>query len=363
MSMDKQPHLLVCISAHGFGHVAQVAPVLNALGERMPDLRLTVRTTAPLVHLQSRIRIPFNYVRDSGDIGMLMSSALDVRARESFDAYHTLHRDWGNRVMHEAMALRDLAPDFVLSNVGYLPLAGAYRIGVPSAAMCSLNWVDIFEHYCGMISGAHHITSQMRVAYNEAESFLRLTPGMPMKDLYHQQVIGPVAEVGRQRRDEINARLNLIHGEKLVLVSLGGIPGQLPMDTWPRLPGGRWLVPADWRAKHPDAVVLESLGLPFSDILASSDALICKPGYGSFVEAACAGVPVLYVRREDWPETQVLTQWLAASAVSGEVEREALESGTFAATLETLLATPKQAPVTPSGISEAANWLAQQLRR
>ena len=78
--MDKQPHLLVCISAHGFGHVAQVAPVLNALGERMPDLRLTVRATAPLVHLQSRIRIPFNYVRDSGDIGMLMSSALDVRA-------------------------------------------------------------------------------------------------------------------------------------------------------------------------------------------------------------------------------------------------------------------------------------------
>lgn len=360
--MDTQPHLLVCMTAHGFGHVAQTAPVLNALYARLPALRLTIRSMAPLGHLRSRIHVPFSYVREGGDVGMLMSSALDVRVRESNEAYQALHRDWGGRVMRESRDLRDFAPDFVLSNVGYLPLAGAYRAGIPCAAMSSLNWLDIFEHYCGAVSGAHHVTTQIRVAYNQADAFLQLTPAMPMADLHHRQPIGPVAEVGHNRRDEINARLQLSSDEKLVLVSLGGISGQLPMERWPRLAGVRWLVPADWRTTHPDARVLESLDMPFSDILASCDTLICKPGYGSFVEAACSGVPVLYVSRNDWPETPALTQWLAAHGAAREIDRGALESGGFAATLEALLAQPKPAPVSPTGIDEAADWLAAQLR-
>ena len=51
----------------------------------------------------------------------------------------------------------------------------------------------------------------------------------------------------------------------------------------------------------------------FADLLASSDALLCKPGYGSFVEAASCGVPVLYVARPDWPES-LSTGRVAATA-------------------------------------------------
>jgi len=360
--MDKQSHLLVCISAHGFGHVAQTAPVLNALHARMPDLRITIRSMASMEHLRSRIHVPFDYVREGSDIGMLMSSALDVNVKASADAYQQVHRDWGSRVMREASALREFSPDFVLSNVGYLPLAGANRAGIPCAAMSSLNWADIYAHYGAGISGTHHITTQMLVAYNSAEVFLSLTPGMPMNDLYHRQVIGPIAEVRQSRRGEINNRLNMHPDEKLVLVSLGGITGRLPTERWPRLPGVRWLVPADWRSMHPDAFVLESLEMPFGDVLASVDALVCKPGYGSFVEAACAGVPVLYGSRADWPETAALTQWLAEHAISREVSRLALESGDFATALEAVLNQTKPQPVAPTGIAEAVDWLEKRLR-
>ena len=360
--MDKQPHLLVCISAHGYGHVAQTAPVLNALHARMPELRITIRSMVPLAHLQSRIRAPFNYLRGSGDIGMLMSSAMEVNVKASSDAYHALHRDWGSTVMREADDLRDIAPDFVLSNVGYLPLAGASRAGIPCAAMSSLNWADIFAHYCSAVSGAHHITTQILVAYNQADAFLQLTPGMPMTELYHRQTIGPVADIGQRRVDEINARLNLIEREKLVLVSLGGIAGSLPMEKWPRMPGIHWLVPMDWRSKHPHASTLESLDMPFPDILASVDAILCKPGYGSFVEAVCSGVPVIYASRPDWPETKVLAQWLQTHGAGLELSRAELDTGEFGPALEKLLAQPRPACVHPSGVAEAAEWLEKKLR-
>ncbi len=118
------PHLVVSISGHGFGHVAQTAPILNLLHERMPQLSLTVRSTVPLSHLRSRINVPFAHLPSEGDIGMLMSSALDVRVEDSRAAYRAFHADWDARVEKEARLLCDLGADVVFSNVGYLPLAG-----------------------------------------------------------------------------------------------------------------------------------------------------------------------------------------------------------------------------------------------
>ncbi|MBK8384563.1 MAG: hypothetical protein IPL11_02340 [Candidatus Accumulibacter sp.] len=50
-----RPHLFVDISAHGLGHLAQVAPVLNALSCRLENLRMTLRSGLPTATLQARI--------------------------------------------------------------------------------------------------------------------------------------------------------------------------------------------------------------------------------------------------------------------------------------------------------------------
>ena len=38
--MKPDPHLLLAVSGHGYGHLAQCAPVINALWQRLPRLRL-----------------------------------------------------------------------------------------------------------------------------------------------------------------------------------------------------------------------------------------------------------------------------------------------------------------------------------
>ena len=352
------PHLVVSITGHGFGHVAQIAPVLGALYRRMPQLRLTVRSTAPLAHLRSRIHAPFAHLPSEGDIGMAMSSALDVRVEESRAAYRAFHADWEARVADEARLLRDLGADMVLSNVGYLPLAGAQRAGIQNAALCSLNWADIYRHYCG----ADAVAAQIQACYADADAFLRIAPGMAMETLPNLVPVAPIAAVGVNRRDELNHHLRLAREEKLVLVSLGGIASRLPVERWPRIDGVRWLVQQDWQAAHPDAVVLESLPMGFCDLLASSDVLLCKPGYGSFAEAACSGTPVLYVNRPDWPESPVLAEWLQQHGLCREVSREALERGDIAGALTEIFHAQRPAPVVPEGAEQVADWLAGRLR-
>ncbi len=350
-------HLVVSISGHGFGHVAQTAPILNLLLQRMPQLRLTVRSTVPLSHLRSRIHVPFGHLPSEGDIGMVMSSALDVRGDESRAAYRAFHADWDARVEDEAHLLRDLGADMVFSNVGYLPLAGAQRAGIANVALCSLNWADIYRHYCGNDA----IAAQIRSCYANADAFLRTTPGMAMETLPNLVPAAPIAAVGNNRRDELNRHLKLSKEEKLVLVSMGGIASRLPVERWPRIDGVRWLVQESWQVTHADAIVLESLPMGFNDLLASCDVLLCKPGYGSFVEAACSGTPVLYVNRPDWPEAPDLVEWLQQHGVCREVSREQLESGDIAQDLSGLGSVPQIVAPLPGGAAQVADWLMGKL--
>lgn len=352
-----RPHLVVSISAHGFGHVAQTAPILNRLHEAMPQLHLTVRSEVPLTHLRSRIHAPFDHLGGEGDIGMVMSSALDVRVDDSRTAYAKFHADWDARVEDEARLLHDLGADMVLSNVGYLPLAGAQQAGIPNVALCSLNWFDIYRHYCGDDA----IAAQIHACYANADAFMRATPGMEMSDLANLVPVDPVAAVGNNRRNELYRHLQLSTEEKLVLVSLGGIASRLPMERWPRIAGVRWLVQASWQVQHPDAIVLESLSMNFSDLLISCDALLCKPGYGSFVEAACSGTPVLYVDRPDWPESPALVKWLRQHGVCREVSRAQLENGNIAPELYDLWSASRPVPPIPGGAPQVAEWLMRKL--
>lgn len=356
------PHLLVDISYHGFGHISQTAPVVNALAQLVPGLRVTVRTAAPVAVLRQRFQCEFEHVPLAFDFGMVMDNAVDVRADKSAAAYREFHADWEAKVEREARAMQALAPDLLLANVPYLSLAAARLAGIPAVGMCSLNWADIYRHYCGHDAASVGIYAQMLDAYNSATCFLLPQPSMPMDDFSNTHSIAPIAKVGGNWRALIDSKLVLSAPEKLVLVAMGGMEFRLPMETWPRLEGVRWLVPAAWGIARGDVCAFDSLGLPFSDVLASCDAVLTKPGYGTFTEAACAGVPVLYVARRDWPEEPHLVQWLQRHGACLEVGRAVLETGEgLGALLRQLWAMPHPPAPHPSGATEAAQYLRARL--
>lgn len=329
------PHLFVDISAHGFGHLAQTGPVLGALAARLPGLRLTIRSGLPTAQLRLRIGHPFRHIDGSSDVSFVMHDATRVDRERSAAAYRAAHADWPEKVAAEATLLAGLAPDLVLANVSCLPLAGARAAGLPAAAMCSLNWADQFAFLFAGEPWAAPIHAQLLAAYAGAEVFLRCTPATPMSDLPNRHDLPPLAHLGVARRAALAAALGAT-GERLVLVAMGGIGFDLPIAQWPMTPGIRWLVGDEAHATRPDVTAYRPLGFHFSDLLASVDAVVTKPGYGMFVESAGVGTPLLYLRREDWPEQEALIDWLANEAVCAEVSAGDFAAGGFVRQLDAL---------------------------
>lgn len=201
----------------------------------------------------------------------------------------------------------------------------------------------------------------MLAAYNSADAFLRLTPGMAMPDLQHVRDIAPIARCGKRDPVKLRAELGLDTTVKLVLVAMGGLPMRLP-STWPELPGVRWIVPTAAILPRADMIQQESIALSFSDVLASCDCVCTKSGYGTFVEATLSSTPVLYLERPDWPEEPSLIAWLKQHNHAQGMQRQEFEQGVFENKLFALLHSKPISAPSALGIDEVLNLISARMR-
>ena len=348
--------LLAAISHHGLGHLAQAAPVLNTLRNLHPALELTLWSGLHSDALHARIEGHFEHRHEAADIGLVMHDAMRVDLRASHSAYQGFHADWPTRVKHEADWLQAQGFDQVFADAAYLPLAAAAQAGIDGVALCSLNWTDITRSYLTGLPGMDAIFNDMAVAYDAARVFLQPAPSMPMPQLARRLGIAPISALGRKRRQALIDRFALPVTQKLALLGFGGI-GYQGNSALPAMNNVTWLAPDDWQFGRVDVIPFSALAMPFLDMLASSDVLITKVGYGSFVEAAAHQVPVLYLDRPDWPETPYLTRWLAEHGSASALNEQSL----FSAQLEKTLTELWQKPIKPAVRAEGAEQAARQL--
>jgi hypothetical protein len=347
-------HLLVDISAHGFGHVAQTSAVLNALD--CTDIRLTIRSSATEKVLRERIRHPFTLIPYQQDAGMLMHDALRVDVAASMRWYENFHASYAARKAQAARELEQLQPDLLFANVPYLSLDAAGETGVPAVALCSLNWADVFHTYCGALPGAGKIREQILHAYTQAAVFLQPTPSMDMHPAIHTRPIAPITALGKRNPALLREQAGLPDHTRCVLVALGGLGMDYPLASWPCLPGICWIFPEGaLTQRRPDFLPASCFGLDYVDLLASCDVVITKTGYGTQTEAVVNQVPTLCIKRPGWPEEPNLPDWHTQHGEIAFIDWQEVQAGRFGDKIMELLEIPWGKPaVSPDGASDAA---------
>lgn len=356
-------HLVVDISSHGFGHLAQTAAVLNALPKQL-DLRLTLRSMAPLHVLKERIQRPFELIRHQQDKGMVMKNALEVDSEATLCWYQDFHADYPVACLQAQQQLEALQPDLLFSNVPYLSLEAAARLNLPSIALCSLNWGDIFQAYCGHLPGAQAIHTQIHQAYERATLFLQATPSLPMKDLHNTYAIAPIALKGQAQKIHLQHTINANQTRRFILVALGGIGMNYPLKDWPTLKDTYWIFPDQaLHRQRTDFVPQSCFKLSYVDLLASCDLVLTKTGYGTQTEAVIHQKPSVCVSRGDWPEEPYLFNWHKQHGEVSFITWSDILSGRFITRIESMLQRNwRKATVNANGAEQAAEIIQYYLK-
>lgn len=348
-------HLYVAVTAHGYGHLAQVAPVIHALRARLPRLRISVQGNLNPEIVRSRLPREVALVAHAADVALPMDGPLTVLWEQGLGLYLEFERDYERHLARQMALLSEARPDLVLADIPWLPLDAAHRLGIPAVGLCSLNWLDILRQSPLGHRLPSALAERLRVTYSQADLFIRPAPSMPMPWLPNAIDVGPLAQTHPRDPDRLRTRLGLSPDQRLILVQFGGT-GSLTLDTEPLRRARLHLLTADpTLAASPVASRVGGQGPSMLEALASCDAMITKPGYGSFAEAACHGIPVLYVPRDDWPETPALVDWLHQQVPAALIAPEQLARGEIVEPLESLLEQARlasRAPVPPTGIEQ-----------
>lgn len=360
------PLLWTAISAHGYGHAAQVTPVLNELGRYLPDLRVIIRTNVPRAFFEDRLTVPWDLHPAQLDIGCLQHGPLTMDWDATWHAHRNFHATWNARVKGEASAICAAGADLVLGNIPYLAMAAAAQAGVPAVALASLSWDEILrEHVDPNHPWQTSLLDDMRRAYGQASLLLRITPGLPMPAFPRAETIGPIASPLPAARERLRRHLGIGCEDALVLVAFGGIRmSEFPFDRMEAMPGIQFLidgpVPAGSRRVHSIAGVPDRFGT----LLASVDAIMTKPGYGTTIEAVAVGTPLIYVRRYNFADESPIVAYLHKYGRGVELSRDQFLRTEWESAITQALALPKPeaSPPKTSGAADAAAHMIPLLR-
>ncbi len=288
---------------------------------------------------------------------LIMRDALHVDISASAQAYRALHLNWEEHVSREAARLASSC-DLIVVDVPYLPLAAASRAGIPALALCSLNWLDIYAAYCGDQPEAPSIMSQIECAYRSAICFVQPQPHWPMPILPNRRSVGPIARIGQFRQNQLRALIGVSGKERLILVTLGGLPAGIRLHL-PDIDGIHWIIASGVTVECNKFSQANRIPMSFIDLLASCDAVLTKVGYATFVEAACNGVGIISLRRPDWPETAVLSQWAMRNANFAWIE-DPEDAKAIVAGVSAVLSVPRRT-VSPVGTAAAVSIINETL--
>lgn len=355
------PIIWCAISGHGFGHAAQVVPVLNELGRHVPRLTAILRTTVPSTFFQDRLTVPWSPQAVQQDVGCIQKGPLDIDIPATWEAHREFHATWESRVNAEAAAMRAAGPNLILADTPYLAVTAGAQAGIPAIVVANFTWTEVLMSLDAADPPRQRqsLLQSMRNAYGQASTALRIAPGLPLLGIPNVVDVGPIAEPAPSQRDGLRSRLGIIASERLVLVGFGGIPLEtLPWDHMEQMTGFQFLVDG---VKPPTLSRVHSLSaVPFSfkTVLASVDLVMTKPGYGTIVEAVALGLPVLYVRRYNFADEAPLVAFLHDYGRGRELSRQDFISGHWRPALEAALsdsASPHRPPLT--GASDTAKAL------
>ncbi len=358
------PLIWAAISGHGFGHAAQVVPVLNALSRLIPDLRVLLRTTVTPGFFKERLLPPWDISSVQQDIGCVQKGPLTIDVEATWRQHHWFHSSWEERLQTEVAAMRAAGPDVVLADTPYLALAAGKAAAIPSVALVSFTWDLVLSEYKAPPSiDSQTILQSIRQAYVQADLALRITPA-PKMELFRQQIaISPIAEPASSAREQLATFLALSPGERTVLVGFGGIPlDSLPFDKLESLTGYRFLFDGPIPPHSRRFVSASSLPFSFRTLMASVDVIMTKPGYGTLVEAVAFQTPLVYVRRYNFADEQSLVDYLHRYGKGVELSMNDFVQGQWLSALHKVFDLPPAiTPPSPTGAMQAATHLAPYL--
>ena len=355
----KNRHIAYYVTAHGYGHGVRSCDILGALLAAHPGLKITVTTDLPESFLRSRLAMADGRlaVRPGAfDVGMVQKDSIRVDVGATLDEALELVAERDKLIDYEAEMLRGEGADLVVADIPSIPIEAAAEAGVPAVAVGNFSWDWIYAPFAARDPRWRTAIRMFAEGYRQAKLLLKL-PFSPAMPVFPKHVDIPLlAKPGRARRGEIAALTGADERKRWVLLSFTTLDwNEAALRAVEQLGDYEFFTvkPLDWPGRK-NIHAIDRMKVGFSDVLASSDVVVTKPGYGVLSDCVANAKPIAYAEREDFIEYPLLEKELKRFLKNVHVPAADLYAGRLGPALAEIEAAPAPKETLPAEGAEMA---------
>ncbi len=297
------------------------------------------------------------------DVGFRQRSALayDLQATvAALDALMPFDEAWLESL---ASTVVEAGCAAVLCDIAPLGVAVAERAGLPSLLVENFTWPWLYEPLLSEAPRLRAVSAEMEAWFARATWHVQTEPLCWVDDAADLRV-PPIGRAARRARADIRRDLGVGDDASVVLLTMGGVPEDLPfLDRLEALDGIDFVVTGAPRTHIRRNLHLfsneERLYLP--DLVRASDAVVAKLGYSTVAEVWREGRPLAYVTRSDFRETEPVRRWVQGELSGFEISTPEFATGTWIARLPELLGRPGTDVHAEGGAHRVARFLLDRL--
>ncbi|MBN1571556.1 MAG: hypothetical protein JXA73_27210 [Acidobacteria bacterium] len=365
MNTQNKHSIAYYISAHGYGHGVRSCGIIRAINELYPQLNVRIISTLPSDFLKIQFPSVRNFVRtESFDIGMTQIDSIRVDISSTLARITQLYSRRKELVKKEADYLIQQGIGLVVVDIPALPLEAAALAGIPGIAIGNFSWDWIYSEFLPQNPAWGPIIEIIRYQYSEADLLLRLPFCDRMDAFRHIEDVPLVTTPGRSRREEIVQTTWADTSKRWILLSFTTLEWSIAArERAARIGDYEFFTvrPLEWPGSgiHP----LDPEQMPFSDMLASMDAVISKPGFGILSDCIANKKPLIYADRSSFLEYRVLIEAIKKYVRHVHIPAARLYQGDLQQSLDGIWESPEPSEILQTGGDKiAAHRIAEFLK-
>ncbi len=356
--------IIYYITAHGYGHGTRSCDVINALRTIAPNIPVIVKTDLPLNFMNSRLPDSIDIRPGAFDIGLIQKDSIQIDLPASLDAIQTLYTRETELIDQEAAFMENENAGVVVADIPAIPLAAAQKAGRPNIATGNFGWDWIYSDFVRHDPRWQIYVDKFRQVYEKTALLLRQPFAEPMSAFPKQVDLPLLTKPGKVCKKKIIEATGANPEKQWILLSFTSLNlDAKALEKLSSMPGHELFTvdPLEW-----DGSGIHCLSRSvacFSDLLASMDVVVTKPGFGILSDCIANGKPIVYADRENFLEYEILVENIEKYCRNAFIPATDLYAGNLAPALESIETEPPKRENMPQGGAElAARHILQSIR-
>ena len=347
-------NILFYLSGHGYGHTTRCLEVIKKIQLYSPKIYIHIQTEAPAWLFPLNLEQNYKLIQKTCDIGAVQNNCYDVDPQGTLKKFAKFYSFFPDRIREEVEYIRKNRIDLIVGDIPPLAFCVAREANIPSIGITNFSWDWIYEPYTQNFPEFRWIIERIKDAYNKSNLLLRLPFFGNLSAFPNCLDIPLVARKANISSADVRQRLGIKTNKKIVLVALRKEDlHQVGFDHLSEMSGITFVffssVP-----KFSNFLPIPANFLPFQNLVAASELVVSKPGYGIVSECLANRTPLLYTSRKNFREYRILANGLKNMAIGKLIPRPDFLSGRWQSHIHGLLQTKVNWPDWPLNGAEIA---------